>query len=255
MNGMKRILFFVSWAVVATVSSCMQEPRVVGMDGCCIPVLRVDDCSYDSVLVARIESGRKAVDSIKAPLIGTASMTLKAYRPESPLMNFAADALLSAARSHCNVEIDIAITNKGGLRSEIAEGAVTFGDIYNVFPFDNTLVLITLDGRQLTRLFSEIAVVGGEPISGATITMTRDGRVADAKVGGRPVDPERLYRIATSDYLSQGNDGMTTLAEGRDKDMYSVTIRDLMVEYISALHGRGKPVTAKEDGRITITEN
>lgn len=251
---MKKITFFVVSAIVAAVSSCRHEARIASIDGCCIPVVCTGDSVRNVAVAALIEEGRRAVDSIKAPLIGTAAVTLKAYTPESPLMNFAADALLSAARSHSSVEPDIAITNKGGLRSEIAAGAVTFGDIYNVFPFDNTLALLTLDGGQLMQLFSEIAAAGGEPISGAAIVMTSDGRVTDARVGGRPVDPERNYRIATSDYLSQGNDGLTTLAEGRDKEILSVTIRDLIIEYVSELHRRGESVSAKEDGRITITD-
>ena len=105
---------------------------------------------------AILERGRVAVDSIKRPVIGHASMKLEKYVPESPLMNFAADALLQTARECTGQHIDIAITNKGGLRSNINAGTVTFGDIYNVFPFENTLALLTLNGAQLMQLCREI---------------------------------------------------------------------------------------------------
>lgn len=194
-----------------------------------------------------------AIDSIKAPVIGTAAIDLVAERPESPLMNFAADALLAGAQKHSKDKIDIAITNKGGLRSTISQGAITFGDIYNVFPFENTLALLTLTGKQLTALFEDIAKVGGEPISGARLTITHDGKLLNATVDGKAIDPDKEYLIATSDYLSQGNDKLYTLGKSNNKTIKSdITIRDLMFEYIATLHKEGKAVNARCDGRITI---
>ncbi len=202
---------------------------------------------------AIIEKYRAVIDSIKAPVIGTAAADLTVCPPESPLMNFAADALHKMAQLHCKQKIDIAITNKGGLRSNITKGNITYGDIYNVFPFENTLALLTLNGKQLTTLFEEIARVGGEPISGARLTITRDGKLLNATVAGKRIEPEREYLIATSDYLSQGNDKLFTLGKGSNKTIKSdITIRDLMIQYVTALHEEGKAVKATTDGRITI---
>ncbi|MBQ2786337.1 MAG: 5'-nucleotidase C-terminal domain-containing protein [Bacteroidaceae bacterium] len=204
---------------------------------------------------AIINKGQKLIDSIKAPIIGTASMTLTVNTPESTLMNFAADALLTEARRHSSQKIDIAVTNKGGLRNDIHKGNITFGDIYNVFPFENTLTLLTLNGEQLRQLFSEIAAEGGEAISGARLTISPDGELISATVDGKPINPSANYRIATSDYLSQGNDGLHTLAKGSEKENLGVTIRDIMINHIAQLHSNGVSVSATTDGRITITEN
>ena len=132
-----------------------------------------------------------------------------------------------------------------------------------VFPFENRLVVMTLNGEQMLRLFSEIAKEGGEPISGARMEIIgypdnpRCGRV---RIGGKeiPTDKEeqlkREYRIATSDYLAQGNDGLTTLAEGYNKKEYTITLRDLMIEYIARHHKRTKGVTAHKDGRVKLID-
>lgn len=202
---------------------------------------------------ALLERGRQAVDSIKRPVIGEAAMDLEKHIPESPLMNFAADALLVMAREVTGERVDIAITNKGGLRSNISAGEISFGDIYNVFPFENTLALLTLDGEQLLQLCREIASVHGEAISGMRLVITAGGELVSATVDGKPIDTACSYRIATSDFLSQGNDKMTALALGTEREIRSdITIRDLMVRYIKNLTAEGKAVSAECDGRITV---
>ena len=97
---------------------------------------------------AIIERTRPYVDSIKKPVVGEAATTLKAYLPESPLMNFAADALMAMAQRYSGKKVDIALTNIGGLRSDLNAGTITFGDVYNVFNFDNRLTLLTLNGEH-----------------------------------------------------------------------------------------------------------
>lgn len=205
-----------------------------------------------------MHSGRMAVDSIKAPIIGYAENPMSISLPESSLMNFAADALRETARKHSKEKIDVAITNKGGLRSELEAGAITFGDIYNIFPFENTLTLLTLDGCRLLQLLDEIAQAGGEPISGVRMSIVLDEesdkyKLADATVGGEKIVHDKQYRIATSDYLSQGNDGLSTLALGTDRKTFGITIRELMVEYIAARHSKGEKISATADKRISIT--
>lgn len=248
-----RTLNIQTFLVIAFIlSACGDKAKITAIVGGNIPVTATKISEKTHHIRTLIEFASKSVDSIKAPIIGHAAKTLIIDSPESTLMNFAADALLTMAEKKCDEKIDIAITNKGGLRSEINKGTITFGDIYNVFPFDNTLALLTLDGEQLMQLFSEIAIRKGEAISGARLTITPDGKLIDAKVNGKNVEPEKRYRIATSDYLSQGNDGLTTLAKGCKRKIYSHTIRELMIDYISTLQKEGKPVDSETYGRITI---
>ena len=243
---------FATAALLACAVACNKPTKIEVAHSGCLRVTAVRKNDGAAEIREILERSRVKVDSIKRPVIGEAAHPLEKQIPESPLMNFAADALLKMAQKETGETIDIAITNKGGLRSNINQGPLTFGDIYNVFPFENTLALLTLNGEQLLQLCDEIAAVGGEAIAGMRMNITPDWKATTVTVMGKPIDKEKMYRIATSDYLSQGNDKMTTLAQGCDKRIFSsITIRDLMVQYIKELTAEGKKLQAECDVRIT----
>ena len=252
---MKILYHMLAPLMLFAATACSDRRELVSVEGGNIKVeasQREDGAEEVRAILGR---GRLAVDSIKRPVIGHSAMVLEKYVPESPLMNFAADALLAMSREVAGEHVDIAITNKGGLRSNLPAGTITFGDIYNVFPFENTLAFLTLDGAQLMQLCREIASVGGEAISGMRLVITPQGELVGVTVDGNPVDEACSYRIATSDYLSQGNDKMSALALGTARDVSNdITIRDLMVQYIKRLADNGEVLSAECDGRITVKE-
>ena len=246
--------YLVITLLAAALCSCTQKEQTLRIEAGNIKVTAIENNSGAAEVRAILERNKAYVDSIKSPVLGEAAVALEKYIPESPLMNFAADALMEMAQLHSEQKIDIAITNKGGLRSNIAAGTVTFGDVYNVFTFENRLALLTLTGEQLTLLCKEIAKVGGEAISGMRLEITKDGKLVDATVNGKAIEPQATYRIATLDYLAQGNDNLTTLAQGTDLEVTKLLLRDLMVEYIKKETANGRKISATCDGRITVKE-
>ena len=246
--------YLVITLLAAALCSCTQKEQTLRIEAGNIKVTAIENNSGAAEVRAILERNKAYVDSIKSPVLGEAAVALEKYIPESPLMNFAADALMEMAQLHSEQKIDIAITNKGGLRSNIAAGTVTFGDVYNVFTFENRLALLTLTGEQLTLLCKEIAKVGGEAISGMRLEITKDGKLVDATVNGKAIEPQATYRIATLDYLAQGNDNLTTLAQGADLEVTKLLLRDLMVEYIKKETANGRKISAACDGRITVKE-
>ena len=250
---MKQTIIALLLATAALQGCGKADKHITAIEGGCIQVTAIVGNDGAKEVRAILDKYSAAIDCIKAPVIGTAAVELAVEPPESPLMNFAADALLATAQQYSHKKIDIAITNKGGLRNTIQKGYITYGDIYSVFPFENCLALLTLTGEQLTKLFGEIAKVGGEAISGARLTITADGTLVDATIGGKKIIPCKEYLIATSDYLAQGNDKLYTLGQGSNKIVRNdITIRDLMIRHIAQLHSEGKAVSATTDGRITI---
>ena len=246
--------YLVITLLAAALCSCTKKEQTLRIEAGNIKVTAIENKSGAAEVRAILERNKAYVDSIKSPVLGEAAVALEKYIPESPLMNFAADALMEMAQLHSEQKIDIAITNKGGLRSNIAAGTVTFGDVYNVFTFENRLALLTLTGEQLTLLCKEIAKVGGEAISGMRLEITKDGKLVDATVNGKTIEPQATYRIATLDYLAQGNDNLTTLAQGADLEVTKLLLRDLMVEYIKKETANGRKISAACDGRITVKE-
>ena len=246
--------FLIITLLVTALCSCNPKEQTLRIEAGNIKVTATDKNNGAALVRTILERNKAYVDSIKSPVLGEAAVALEKYIPESPLMNFAADALIEMSQRYSSQKVDIAVTNKGGLRSNIAAGTITFGDVYNVFTFENRLAFLTLNGEQLTQLCKEIAKVGGEAISGMRLTITKEGELVDATVGGRSIEPQATYRIATLDYLSQGNDNLTTLAQGSDLVLTEHLLRDLMTEYIKEQTANGKKIGAVCDGRITIKE-
>jgi 2',3'-cyclic-nucleotide 2'-phosphodiesterase (5'-nucleotidase family) len=118
---------------------------------------------------------------------------------------------------------EAALINGGTIRTGIAQGKITVKNVYDVLPFDNYLVAISLTGTQLKQALEHgisrlEEPVGSFPqVSGLTFTYSRNApagsRVKDITVGGRPWEPEKEYVVATNDYLVAGGDGYTAFGE------------------------------------------
>lgn len=183
--------------------------------------------------------------------IGYAPEALRVYQPECPLLNWASDALLAIARQKCPEPVDVAVVNIGGMRCEWAAGDIAFRNVFELMPFDNMLVVLTLKGSDLQQLCEIFAYSGGQGVAGMRIkaigdrVMQQDALVT---INGNPIEMDKTYTVATSDYLSQGNDGMLPLKNHIQCWNSEEKIRDLYIEYIKQV----KVVEAKVDGRMDI---
>lgn len=219
------------------------------------------DSRYDAVPddeAARLMQPYKArVDSLMSPVMGTAACDMSRQRPESALSNLLADILVWGG-TRSGEHPDFGVYNMGGIRASISRGEVTRGDILDVAPFENHLCLLTLTGSDVLDLFKQIAAVGGESIShGVRLVISRDGRLLKASIGGQPVDTARTYRIATLDYLAQGNDHLEAFKQKRDVKSPSGdanNVRFLIEDYFKAAAAKGESVSSKIEGRITVVD-
>ncbi len=203
-----------------------------------------DALAGDPALEALAAPYRRQVEARVAEVLGTAAQTLTEGSPEGSLGNFAAEAMLAAAAA-AGAPANMALTNNGGLRVPIFAGPVTVGDLYELMPFENMLVVLTLSGVGIDSLAQQIAREGGEPVAGLSFVL--DGRRArEVRIGGRPLDPAATYRVATSDYLAGGGADYTAFDGASDRQVLSVTLRDAFIQHVRRL-GTLTPVL---DGRI-----
>ena len=100
----------------------------------------------------------------------------------------------------------IYVMNNGGLRTNISAGTITRGEIYQLMPFENELVVLKLNKKK-SNLLKYIGKRGGEPFLGMTMTINKDGRVIK---NSWPVNFNEgdHVRMLTSDYLANGGDNM-----------------------------------------------
>lgn len=247
----KNIFFPLLAAMLMT--GCTEHARITRIDARPMGVTASLDATPDSTCLAIVAEYRDLVVEKQSPVLGTCTTLMEMILPECELGNFAADAIRHAGNQANGAPVDLAITNKGGLRNVFNPGNITVGDIYNMFPFENFLFLLTLNGKQLTILFEQVAAAGGQCISGAKLVITSDGKLVSATIGGKPVHPEASYRIATIDYLAEGNDGLSILAEGTNRHLCEDGVmRNVVTDYITTFTQRGEPISAPVEGRIVM---
>ena len=185
-------------------------------------------------------------------VIGEAAETMKGHAPESLLSNFSADVYRQAGTDYLGQPVDVSIVNLGGLRTVISAGNITVGKIYELMPFENELVILWLKGDKLLELVQFFASVGGEGISGIRMEIN-NGKAVNVTVNGNVIIPEKIYSIATSDYLAGGNDKMFQLAQSEKRQNTGIKLRDILLKYIKSETAQGNKIQAKLDGRITIS--
>lgn len=165
---------------------------------------------------------------------------------ESSLGALIAQAQLAAMRGPAGAQV--AFTNSGGIRAPIAsrrpDGSVTYGDLFSAQPFGNTLVAVTLTGRQLLRLLEQqfrAPPARTRILQAAGIEYAWDGsrplgqRVVpgSVKIGGLALDPAAPYRVAVNNYLHGGGDGFTVFTEGQELASGPLDV-DALVAWIAA---------------------
>lgn len=222
--------------------------------------------AYGRVMSDFITPYRDSLEQKMGTVLGRCTHDLPRFRPESPLGNFASDVLRAVGSDNYGHKMDIGVMNVGGLRNDLHAGDLKLGDIYRVFPFENTLAILEIKGKDVEEMVHQSEGKRLEAYSGITCTLNvekginADGETyekftaTDIKVGGEPIDPERIYYLATIDYLAEGNDGLTALTKAVKYTNTGILLRNLMIDYIKDQNEQGKEIDAKIEGRINVIE-
>lgn len=236
--------FFISSCQRPTVKITGVETELLMVDS---SLNAIQDSDYLSYLQPIKENLEQQLD---IPL-GYAPEEMLRNRIDSKLLNWACDALAERARKHYSGEVDMAVVNAGGLRCDWPAGEITFRSVFELMPFDNELVILTLSGKELYELAENCVTLGGQGVSKEFRVVGLNGQVESVLLNGQPIDPEKKYYVATSDYLAGGADGLTALTHFSDKVMTGKKMRDLYIEYVAEY----KTVEAELDGRVSLMGN
>lgn len=227
--------------------ACHKQIQVTSVTTQAIPVDASADALQDTVYMKQLAPVKADLEREMNVAIGYAPERLWVAGPECPMLNWATDALWEAAKSVYPGKVDIAIVNMGGMRCEWPAGPITKGQVFELMPFDNELVVLTLTGEDIIALCESFAQYGGQGVAGMRVTVI-DGHLADVQIGGKAVDPKARYTVATSDYLSGGTDHMDALTRHVDYWKSDLKIRDL---YLHAVQTQDT-IRAAVDGRMTM---
>lgn len=204
------------------------------------------DQHIDSILSPYKILVRTTMDEV----INTAPKAMIKDQPESELGNFVCDLSMETIKKNMpNVSIDICIFNNGGFRAPLPSGDITKGNIYELMPFENELVLLTIAGNKINELAKYIAFSGGQPVAGIKLGI-KDKMPIDFLINNLPADTNRTYQILTSDYLAQGGDKMTFFNNPIEVIKTNLKMRDAILNYVIELKKNNHLVESKLDGRV-----
>ena len=202
--------------------------------------------------VAAIDSiVRRAVARV-APLVSRHVATIPATLPRQgsqyPLGNIIADAQRWAGKG------DVAIMNNGGIRTELRAGDATYGSLFEVQPFGNTLYSLTMTGSQLRGLLEAMLARNSvdDHVSGLTIkydpSRPKGSRIVSvAMAGGTPLSDTKTYSVIVNDFLATGGEGYNAGGRATASTPLNIVDLDALIDYLKSLPS---PITAPTELRI-----
>ncbi len=167
------------------------------------------------------------------------------------------NAIADAMKEH--VHADLALQNGGGIRTNIFKGDITLYDVYSAFPFLNYVIAVEMSGEQIIEALEHGVKKYPNPfngrflqISGLTFTFDasrRPGkRIKSVKIGGRPLQKDRMYKVATNDFMFQGGDRFYLFRDTTLLEDSGILIRDVFSNHLK----NRKTLVTNVDNRIRI---
>jgi 5'-nucleotidase len=199
---------------------------------------------------ALVESAKARVVSLTSRVVGNTPVALPVElneAGESALGNLIADAQRKSAGA------EIALMNAGGIRTSLAAGEISWGELFAIQPFSNTLVSMDLTGAQLLRALAQ--QWAGTPTHFLQVSGLRyrwdpsrppAQRVQEVMAGGAPLTRDRNYRVVVNSFLAAGGNGFSAFTEGRNRRVGALDL-DALVAYLAA----HPAFVARVEGRIT----
>lgn len=213
-----------------------------------------EEIEEDSATAAVIAPYKENLEALMSEKIGEAAHTLTDGKTESTLGNFVADLTQVMAQKYWEDSVDMGAVTTGGLRVPIAEGDIAIGDIFELMPFENMVVVLKLNNKEMLALAAYLAERQNLALSNTTI-LVKNNQVEDFLIGGKPLEENRHYYLAISDYLAGGGDDMLFLKTAERAVVLDLKVRDAIIEHIKSLEKNGQQVTAEIEGRVKILDN
>ncbi len=209
----------------------------------------------DSSIVNLYLPYKKVLEKDMNRVISFSNLEMRKGKPESYLTNFLGDLLLDegsrvADEKKLNMVPDISYFNYGGIRSGLPKGEITVGNVFELMPFENEMVYLELDGKQILEFLNYIARHGGDVVGGVRFKIVDEKAVA-VTVNGKPLNESQNYWVVTNDYVAGGGDGLEVFKERKQYIKSGQKIRDLIIASMEVKQKRDEKLNPKLDGRIT----
>lgn len=193
------------------------------------------DLTADEAAVKAYDKWNKDLAPILDEKLGVAKGTLSHdnFTNVSVLGKWVCEAMAEATDSL------ISFQNGGGLRTEIPAGDITYGLMYTVMPFDNTLVTMDLKGSDILKAVEhgiDLPTAGYGSFSGLVVeydpALTYGSKVTKITLAdGSPLDLDKTYKVVTNDFMVTGGDGYDFSGATNVVDTF-IPIRDMLIDKV-----------------------
>ena len=241
------LLLIIIFSSCTTVRVIHQDVQITGT------VYNIDTSIVNDLKMNQLVNTYKMdVDSIMNHPLGISAQPLTKAQPDCTLGHLVSDALLEAAKEKDSL-VQVAVSNQGGIRiNYLSPGMITLGNLYEIMPFDNMLVVIEVPGAIMMEWCQHIANKGGWPVSNISFDIDSSSAI-NIIINKKPINELLVYRVATSDYIANGGDGCEFL-RGCKRYTYNVLMRDAMIQYVSHHTAEGKELNIQLENRIKYAE-
>ncbi|EIA08403.1 5'-nucleotidase C-terminal domain-containing protein [Flavobacterium frigoris] len=192
----------------------------------------------------------KDLDSVLAYCPETLDKTTRTW--QTTIGNMMADVILrrgnSVFQARENKTIDICFLNHGGIRDILPKGNVTARNAYQIMPFENSLVVVSLKGEQVLEIVNYfIREKQPHPLSGMTFTIDKN-EAKNIFVQGKALDNNKIYYVSTNDYLANGGDNMSFFKKGIHTYDLDYKLRNILIDYFKETD----TIRSVQDNRIIV---
>lgn len=247
---------------VLSVVACQHQAGVTGVSVEAVE-LGAQSELHDSATAAIINPFKDSLDRImnEVLVVSDTAMPKERDKLETLLGNFVADVVLNSAcpskkypgmdtKSIPSICAGLCLLNTGGLRSSLPKGNITRGNIFELMPFDNEIVIVELSGKETWNMLRYIAATGGQPVAGMKMGIKADKSPGKILIEEMPFDSTHNYYVATSDYLANGGDKMDFFKKPVSIHLTGIKIRDALIGYCIEQKRTGNKIGGRTDGRL-----
>jgi 5'-nucleotidase/UDP-sugar diphosphatase len=203
-----------------------------------------DSIGTDPQVAAVVEGYASQVRPILDRVVGEVTSEVRNQTAEGSLDRSLGNLVADMLRAEAGT--DFAVYNRGGVRGDMPAGSLTVRLLHEMFPFDDNVVVLRVSGAALAEILQE----GTNPqaalsLSGLRAHLDSEGHV-QLERDGKPLDPEAMYTLATTNFLATGGDRMSTLTRWKAERTLPFT-RDVVQAYVE----KHPTVQPPETGRFT----
>jgi 2',3'-cyclic-nucleotide 2'-phosphodiesterase (5'-nucleotidase family) len=206
---------------------------IMSYDGCLIPVTNeIEEDAKVAKVVGRYWDKMKPT---YGRVVAHATADFPNAGLDRPTVNLVCDALLDITGA------DLALHNYGGVRESLFAGDVRIWDVASMLPFSNKIVVIEATGKQVKQALQNGQEFLG--LAGMNVVLDQDYNPISVSVGGKPIDDDAVYKVATIDYIHG-----KILPDCKVLEEYPIASRESIIAWME----QKKEISPVRDGRIKI---